>query len=338
MNKQFFFDEVEHRYYDSSGLVYTSMTTLLQRYEKPFNKDYWSVYSWYDKYQPSHKVRPDDREMFIHWGPYQFSLAEARMMIDRSINADKYPAILMDWDRRAVKAQNFGTDTHNFIENEVNLLYEKPIELEQEMYMPKVITYGNLALTYRTQVDQSMLDNSRMRIYLPDIYKLACDYVTSGYTLYAEVRMYDEEYRISGTCDLMAKRGNIFDLIDWKTNAKRPMFESGYYKRVWNADRSEKIDTNEWVKTDKRFKEPISHVQQCKGNGYNLQLSGYANLLERKGLNCDKLALVHIARNDVETPTLNDITGTEIIWLPYMKSEIEVLFEHAAKRNRRIKL
>jgi hypothetical protein len=335
MIKQFFFDEVEHKYYDSNGVVYTSMTTVLQSYEKPFNKDYWSVYSWYDRYQPEHKVRPDDNELYINWGPYKFPLGEARMLIDRSVNADKYPAILLQWDRRAVEAQTFGTNTHNFIENEVNLFYQRDERFEQEQYFPKVITYGNLALTYRTQLDQSMLDNSKLRAYMPDIYRTMCDYISKGYILYAEVRMYDEDLAISGTCDLMAKKGDMFDLIDWKTNAKRPMFESGYYRKVWNADRTEKIDTGKWVKTDKRFKEPISHIQQCKGNGYNLQLSGYANLLERKGLHCDKLALVHIARNDVDNPTLDDITGTETIWLPYMKAEIEDVFNHFSRRIKR---
>lgn len=333
MVKQFYFDEVEHKYYDSAGLLYTSMTQVLQKYEKSFNKEYWSVYSWYDRFQPENKVRPDDREVYIHWGSHQFSLAQAKVLIDKSTHAKQYPVILADWDRRAVEAQVFGTNTHNFIENEVNSLYGSVIE--REHYTAKIITFGNLSLTYRAQVNQQMLESSTLKQTMPDVYDLLYGYIKDGYALYAEVRMYDEEFLISGTCDIMALKGSKFDLVDWKTNAKRPMFTSGYYKKVWNSDRTEKIQTSDWVNTDKRFKEPISHIQQCKGNGYTLQLSGYAFLLERKGLRCDKLALVHISRNDVEKPTIKDITGAEVIWLPYLKNEIDLMFSNFSRGRKK---
>ena len=101
------------------------------------------------------------------------------------------------------------------------------------------------------------------------------------------------DYLISGTIDILCIRDNDFVILDWKTNRDGLKFESGYYKKDKTIIPNQL--TNEWVSTDKRMLPPLSHMQDCNGNHYTMQLSLYAIGVEMiLGIPCVGLGLCHI--------------------------------------------
>jgi hypothetical protein len=90
-----------------------------------------------------------------------------------------------------------------------------------------------------------------------------------------EYIVYDEELGIAGQVDMLVTReddeGNVvIDVIDWK-----------FTKKI------------EWARNGKA-KDPISHLNDCNGIKYTLQLSTYAYILEKQGRVLGDLILPHI--------------------------------------------
>ena len=65
----------------------------------------------------------------------------------------------------------------------------------------------------------------------PKIKKLLIDLVEEGFSLYAELGLFDEENLISGLCDLIAIKNDSYIILDWKTN-KIPIIKiAGYFEK-----------------------------------------------------------------------------------------------------------
>lgn len=71
-----------------------------------------------------------------------------------------------------------------------------------------------------------------------------------------ETVVYNHEYRIAGTADIIVDKGETFDILDLKTN-KNFRFDS---------------------KFNKNMLQPISHLPECEYSVYSLQVSTYAYL------------------------------------------------------------
>ena len=126
-----------------------------------------------------------------------------------------------------------------------------------------------------------------------EIYRVFDYYTKAGYTIYSEIALFLMDYLISGTIDILCIRDNDFVILDWKTNRDGLKFESGYYKKDKTTIPNQL--TNEWVSTDKRMLPPLSHMQDCNGNHYTMQLSLYAIGVEMiLGIPCVGLGLCHI--------------------------------------------
>lgn len=89
----------------------------------------------------------------------------------------------------------------------------------------------------------------------------------------SEELLYDDEYRIAGTADLIIVHNDKeFSIGDFKTN-KSIDFYSPYGNRMLD---------------------PISHLSSCNYNIYSLQLSLYARMFaNRTGLKCRRVFLMH---------------------------------------------
>jgi len=86
--------------------------------------------------------------------------------------------------------------------------------------------------------------------------------------LYPEYRMeikLDDEYLLVGIADLIIKSGNNIKIIDYKTADK--------------IDMKSKYDMAKKKKAT--FKYPISNIEDCNYNEYQLQLSIYAWMLKK---------------------------------------------------------
>ena len=113
----------------------------------------------------------------------------------------------------------------------------------------------------------------------------------------------NKEKGICGTSDYVVFRENTFDISDFKTN-KKFNFENQY--------------------DDKFLLEPVSHLPNSEYFIYALQLSFYANMIEKlTGLTCGFLNIYWLKRQ-IDTKTL-----FKAKWLnytvPYLKKEVEAI-------------
>lgn len=112
----------------------------------------------------------------------------------------------------------------------------------------------------------------------------------------SEKLLYDDEYKVAGTADLIYDHDKYFTIGDFKTN-KKFNFSSKY---------------NEY------FNEPLSHLNYSEFNSYALQLSLYAFMYEKlSGKQCRKIVVFYLAQDKFIPIHCN-----------YLKSDIINLLKH----------
>lgn len=115
-----------------------------------------------------------------------------------------------------------------------------------------------------------------------------------------------KEYDIASAVDhlFVNKLTGGLVLVDYKTNS----YMSGYNKKAYS----------------KKMKVPLSHLNDDNLRHYHLQLSIYKFLIEKHtGLEIEDMFIVYMSEN---------IENYEIIEIPYLKKEVELILE-----NRRVK-
>lgn len=116
--------------------------------------------------------------------------------------------------------------------------------------------------------------------------------------VHSEKLLYNHDYKIAGTADLIFDYGQYFYVGDFKTN-KAFTFESKY---------------NEFHLA------PINHLACCEFNSYALQLSLYAYMYElMSGKKCKKLFIMYLRP---------DLKNFDVHHVNYMKSEVVNLLNH----------
>ena len=94
-----------------------------------------------------------------------------------------------------------------------------------------------------------------------------------------EWRVFDEQYHIAGTIDMVAKNQGVFELYDWKRS-----------KKIINAHNGEPIKNDRWGKVGVG---KLSSIDDTSYNRYCLQQSLYRYILEKNyGLVISKMYLV----------------------------------------------
>ena len=226
------FDEKSHTYTNKETKEkYVSVTTLLQKYKVPFDKD-------------KHSLRVAERE-----GVPQEMVLEM-------------------WQRENKKSTDRGTKIHKLMEN--------------------YISFGETDKDY-TWMYKSY-DNAVSRS------------IDKFNKIYSENLLYNADYKIAGTADLIYDHGDYFTIGDFKTN-KKFNFSSAF---------------------DEHFKDPISHLAYCEFNNYALQLSLYALLYEKaSGKKCRKLVIFFLNEDSWRPIHVNYLTSDiENILLHYRQNFI----------------
>lgn len=334
------FEEEGHKYYDDEGRNYTSVTTLIDKYKTNYDSEYWSVYRTLDqaKYKVvpmlfngvrKIKVKNGEKGKFV---PLSLTKIKEYIKEGRIIVNKPYRQVLKEWEEEAEEACREGNIKHDYMEECINNFYSDNVENVNTVADINYASNVNDETPFRYRFAIREIDdisNSPLKDSDPKVYKLLVQLINAGYTLYAEVRVYSYYYKISGTIDVLAVKGFDFIIVDWKTNKKEMKFYSGYYKKVWNKNRTAKIEVGEFVPKDERYLEPINDLQVCKGNTYTLQLSLYAFLCERWGYNCKRLILVHLlgVRNeDKDTKIYSQIK--------YLKEHVRKMLEYNIDKTR----
>ena len=284
-NLEIIFDPIQHKYVDNLGNAYTSVTQLIGKYKPKFDELYWARYK----------------------------------ANERGVSVEQ---VLNEWDIIRTNSQDRGTVTHEFLEDNVNSLYDT-----------KNVKFLDLVASTKTDGYKFKVTNAEQLFSLPIrekmpivFYKLV-NYIKDGWTLYAEKRVFSYKYKIAGTIDLLLVRGNEFIIIDWKTNKDDLKFKSGYYKKEYRVVDGQrvKVKTNQWVDKKEFLDYPLNNLMNCKGTEYTLQLSLYSYLVEQYDLKCRKIDLFHIVDNNYDNIKLHPIE--------YIKNDIFRLLEFHNKQN-----
>lgn len=84
LKKNIYFDEAEHKYTDDDNTVYTSVTTLIKKYEIPFEREYWLNYK-------ANKLGIDKDELSDHWNKLTVDAcekgSEKHLYLENNVNA-----------------------------------------------------------------------------------------------------------------------------------------------------------------------------------------------------------------------------------------------------------
>lgn len=115
-----------------------------------------------------------------------------------------------------------------------------------------------------------------------------------------ELRVYDAEYQLAGTLDLLVKdKDGKFWVADWKTNASKDLTDMmGDHFTEW-------------------MHRPVSNLKDLPYWHYALQFSMYRYLMEKNdGLEFAGQVAVHLKREG---------SKAEVIYMPYLKDEVERL-------------
>ena len=252
-----FFDEGPHKYNDTLGNEYRSVTTLIGDYYNHFDANYWA-----------HKK------------------AREQGKSEKQIRAE--------WDRIKDEACERGTATHNGLEDAIKNVskFKDAIRYLECTKSGRCITIADIPLLLPKPLNVEEFKDATQNKY-PEIYRVFDFYTERGYIIYSEIGAFLIDYLISGTIDIFCYRPTDFVILDWKTNRDGLKFEAGYYKKDKSTIPNQL--TNEWVKKKQYMLPPLNHLDDCNGMHYTMQLSLYAIMAEIiLDIPCVGLGLCHI--------------------------------------------
>ena len=298
-----FFDEGPHKYTDTLGNEYRSVTTLIGDYYNHFDADYWA-----------HKK------------------AREQGKSEKQIRAE--------WNRIKDEACERGTATHNGIEDAIKSVskFKEAIKYLEEVKSGRCITIADIPDLMPRPLDVEEFKVATNNKY-PEIYRVFDFYTERGYVIYSEIGAFLIDYLISGTIDIFCYRPTDFVILDWKTNRDGLKFEAGYYKKDKSTIPNQL--TNEWIKKKQNMLPPLNHLDDCNGMHYTMQLSLYAIMAEIiLDIPCVGLGLCHIGSpwvlNKYGQPLRDnegyhvDPNGEETVkWfkIQYLKNEAKALLK-----------
>lgn len=254
-----YFKEEGHKYNDSLGNSYTSVTTLIHdNYIPKFNKKYW-----------------------LHKKARELGVSEKTLE--------------KQWQAITDEACARGTVTHNGLEDAIKevSMFKNAIQYLNNISDGRVVTVADIPFFKVKPLDIEKFKEATNNKY-PEIYRVFQFYIDRGYTIYSEIGAFLIDYRLSGTIDVLCVRDTDFVILDWKTNRNGLQFESGYFRK----DKSIKPAqlTNEYVKKSEYMLPPLNYLPNCNGYHYTMQLSMYARMVELIfDIPCVGLGLCHIA-------------------------------------------
>lgn len=287
-----FFNEATHTYWDSDG-TFTSMTTLIGKFYPKF----------------------DAMKMALN--------CERAGTNPNSPSYEKYKGktakmIMQEWDNNTKKALTTGTSKHAFLERCIKVATKYSGYSGERLFTIEDIdgSQGNL--------DAEDFSNMISNRY-PEVSKFIKQLHDEGYKFFSEICTFDLRLRISGLIDLMAVKDNKeFRIIDWKTNRDDISYSSGYMEKLADGTR-----TGKFIETDETMLEPLTDLSNSVGTKYNLQVSGYAHLVEKFGYQNLRTENVIYQIREVD-----GVEKTNQIILKDFDEPVSRMFGHWAEINR----
>ena len=253
-----YFKEEGHKYNDSNGNSYTSVTTLIHdNYVPKFNKKYW-----------------------LHKKAKELGISEKQLE--------------KQWQDITDEACARGTATHNGIEDAIKevSMFKNAIQYLTKINDGRVVTVADIPYLNVKPLNIDEFKKATDYKY-EKIYRVFQFYIDRGYTIYSEIGAFLIDYLISGTIDILCIKDTDFVILDWKTNRNGLQFESGYFKKDKTCKPVQL--TNEYITKSEYMLPPLNYLPNCNGYHYTMQLSMYARMVELiLGIPCVGLGLCHI--------------------------------------------
>lgn len=257
MSEELKFDEKKHEY-TVDKKKYTSVTQLIGKYKNPFEAD-----------KMSELVATNCNKglkQLIKLG-FVVPTEEFAPRLEKQNPVNK-TMIKKIWKENGDEASQHGTEVHNLLEH----------------YVEQGETLGWLALL--------KFEKSKAKV------DFGVEFIDSleAVKLLPELKIFNEEYLVAGTGDLLVQKENgHYDLIDYKTNKK---IESSSFG-------------------DKKMLAPLDHIPDCNFWHYALQQTMYKIMMQiDMDIEIDNIALLHL-RDD----------GCELITVPFLEKEVMSIME-----------
>lgn len=194
------FNEENHVYWnvEDDSVKYISVTTMIEKFGQPFDKEFWSSYKALEKLLPKDEWTIEKKSL-LNTKVFSKDILDAHNISEDDFNTEKQ-AILDAWQSENKKSCERGTKIHAQLENS---FYKKKKNIDLAKYQ----VGGKFeCIKDSTQLD---LENGAYPEYL-----ISWD-SPSG------------KLHVAGQIDLIAKKGNSICLLDWKTNKKLDL--KGFY-------------------------------------------------------------------------------------------------------------
>ena len=281
INGKVAFLEGPHKYFniEDDSIVYTSVTTLIGKYEPEFDKEFVSKYKALERLTSTSDVKKAGIWK-LHKIPKEF--LEVYNISEDELNKVQQD-ILDEWAETNRIACERGTKIHAQLEN---AFYKAGSNITLKKF--------GIGGKFECKKNYNELDME--------------------YGIYPEYLIYYDNPKlnlhIAGQIDLLVKNINDITIIDHKTNAKIDL--KGFY--------------NTSTRTSEKLKYPLSTLDNCNFNVYQLQLSTYAWMLQRINPNfvIKDLILNHY-----------DHSGKNTLYhCTYLKDDVEKMLKHFAKQNK----
>lgn len=247
------FTDLDHSY-KSGDIKYTSVSTLISKYKKPYNAEYWSLYKAYEKILSNDDFKKL-KEGFKREDPSLFQ--HLRFFADEELAKKYQKDILKDWENERNKSIVKGNMYHEAKETEaiengvlINPFDNKDYETINSVIIEKV---GNKELR---KPNYSRLED-----------------LVDGF--HPELLLWNNFFKLAGQADKVyietINGVRYVDIDDYKTNKK--IKKSNFFEKM---------------------KFPLSDLDCCNYNHYRLQISTYAWLMEQSGYTVRNLSFTHI--------------------------------------------
>ena len=190
------FEEKAHRYWDVTdpSKKFTSVTTIIEKFGQPFDKEFWSAYKALEKLLSADAWKIE-KPSLLKSKKFDKSLLELHDISENDFNREQQ-AILDSWDEENRKSCERGTKIHADFENS---FYKKKKNID--------ISKFQIGGKFECRKDYTDLDleNAVYPEYL--IHRISPD----------------GKLCIAGQIDLLVKKGNNIIIGDFKTNKEIKM-------------------------------------------------------------------------------------------------------------------
>lgn len=189
INGNIAFQEKDHKYYDinNPSNTYISVTTLIEKFAQPFDKDFWSGYKALEKLLPADAWKIE-RKSLLNTHKIPKELLNTYDIKELDFNKAQQ-SILDEWDKTNKESCERGTKIH--------------ADLEHSMYKMG----ANVSLKKFGVGGKFVCDKGRT----------ALDLENGVYPEYLISRTSpDNMLRIAGQIDLLVKKGKEITILDWK--------------------------------------------------------------------------------------------------------------------------